>query len=152
MGMAAARKQEVSLTAVLLKKEEKKKWAGSWELTPGEDLHAAIDSPSLQSLSLPFSLSTDCNKKYSSEESLVAVLSVYSLLHCSLQWSLPPLQRVWLQRAGSCFLCSLFHLDPIWERRNHRVSLGPYGCKWMCVCHCACVRVCVCVSVWLCAM
>lgn len=91
MGMAAARKQEVSLTTVLVKK----KWAGSQGLMLGGEgggylyvLPAGCGPPStapLQSPSLPiFSLSTDCNKKYSSEESLVAVLSVYPQLHCAL--------------------------------------------------------------------
>ncbi|AWP17915.1 Hypothetical protein SMAX5B_017469 [Scophthalmus maximus] len=95
MGMAAARKQEVSLTAVLVEE----KGAGSRGFNGGgstqgvgrgmmrvgsscavEGAQATIDSPSAQPFS---SLPTHCNKKYSSEESLVAVLSVYPQLHCS---------------------------------------------------------------------
>lgn len=128
------------LTAVLVKK--KKKRAGSRGLTPGRGIFF-LQRPSPPPL---FSLCTDCNKKHSREESLVAVLTVYPQLHRSLWWSPPPpLQRVRpQQRAGSRFLRSLFQPRSRSESAAIAESLWVLMAASGCVCVAACVHVCVC--------
>lgn len=104
--------------------------------------------------SLPFfSLSTDCNKKYSCEESLVALLSVYPL-------SAPLLPLVESASAATSAATEgrkLLPLQPFspWSHRRAPQSQSlwvHYGCKWMCVCNYVLKCMFVCVCVWLCAM
>lgn len=154
MGMAAARKQEVSLTTVLVKK----KWAGSQGLMLGGRGGGIFTCCQrgvghhqqllCRALHFPSSLCLLTAIRNTRVRNLLW-LFCQSILSSTALSSGVCLHRSGQEAASSA---ASFTLIPS-ERRNRRVSLGPYGCnRCVYVTECVYERECVCVCVGLCAM
>lgn len=134
--MAAARKQEVSLTAGLVKKKRRRKRKGP-RVNTGGVWSAPRRRPSLPVVSFLQTASEILDRGISCG-------------CCVSLHSAPLLPLVELACAAAsdgsgpeaASSAASFTSIP-YESAEVRVSLGPYGCRWTCVC--SCVRLCACV-------